>query len=335
MKLTLDLGHTLSGAPVIVRHMDNPHLCIDGRSGSGKSYFLKKMIVQAVRQGSACIAFDYSSDFCDFTPPDDIPFSVKPVGCDDFSLNPLLCDRDQSSSFRAQKLLMPLEQTFRMGLRARAALKQATQQYLDAETAQPSLDRLHEFIKNFCVRTTGLDAALEPLDLLRSVIHCGDCPIDLDLTTPGLTVLDFSELPSRSMQHLLIEIILTTIWSLRAHSGFRDQPPLILVLDEAQNLQWGQDSMSIRILREGRKFDVAGWFSSQWMDKPAAVAALHQTAIQAHFRPDSAGINRIVNALYLSHNERAQCRSLLRNLKMGQFLWQNQDGRIAVVCVTP
>lgn len=331
MKLNLNLGRSLSGASIIARNMDNPHLSVDGRSGSGKSHFLKKLIEQAVQQGAQCIVFDYCADFCGYSPPDGIPFAVREVGSENFSLNPLLCDRDQSPGFRAQKLLMPLEQAFRMGPRAKVALKQATQQYLEEEPGLPSLDRLHKYIERSCVLTRGLAAALEPLGLLNSVIHCGERPIDLNLTTPGLTVLDFSKVPSQSIQCMLIEVILVTIWSLRTCPHI----PLVLVLDAAQDLQWGQDSMAIRILREGRKFGIAGWFSSQWMDKPSAVSALRQAAIQAHFRPDSGGINRIVNALDLSQDERPQCRHLLHQLKVGQFLYQTPDGRIAVVRVDP
>lgn len=334
MNLNLDLGHTLSGRPVIAHGLDNPHISIDGRSGSGKSFFLKKLILQAVRQGAACVVFDYSSDFSNFVPPGDISFSAKYVGKADFTLNPLINIGHQSSAYRAQQLLMLLEQVFPMGPRAKLALRQAAQEYLDQESAIPTLEHLIRYIKHHCALTTGLYAGLDRLELLRSFLSCGEFPIDLDLMSPGLTVLNFSALPSRSMQHFLIEMILTIIWSVCTQSASHEYPPLVLVLDEAQNLSWGQDSMAVRILREGRKFDIAGWFSTQWMDKPDTVAALQQAALQAHFRPDCRGVNRVLNTLDLVSEERGACRQLLHKLRVEQFLRQMEDGRVIVVYVT-
>lgn len=333
MNLTFDLGRTLFGHPVIARNLENPHISIDGRSGSGKSFFLKNLILQAARQGAVCIVFDYSSDFRGYTPPADISFSIKSVGSPDFTMNPLVSIGRQSCAFRAQQLLMYLDQTFRVGPRAKLTLWQETQAYLDSETDLPTPGRLVNYLKNFSAPTTSLFTGLNCLELLCSAIHSGDSPVDLDLFTPGLTVLDFSELPARSMQHLLIELILTTVWSVRTQDNYSDSPPLILILDEAQNLSWGQDSMAVRILREGRKFNIAGWFSSQWMDKPAAVSALQQAALQAHFHPDSGGVNRVLNTLDAAPKDREACRRLLHGLQVGQFLWQMADGRLLVVQV--
>lgn len=63
--LTLDLGCTLSGQKVSLQNADNPHIAVNGKSGSGKSFFLRKLIAQATHQGALCIVFDYTSDFCE------------------------------------------------------------------------------------------------------------------------------------------------------------------------------------------------------------------------------------------------------------------------------
>ena len=69
------------------------------------------------------------------------------------------------------------------------------------------------------------------------------------------------------------------------------------------------------------------------MDKPDAVAALQQAALQAHFRPDSGGVNRVLNTLDLAPEERGACRQLLHKLRVGKFLWQMEDGRVLGVNV--
>ncbi len=44
--------------------------------------------------------------------------------------------------------------------------------------------------------------------------------------------------------------------------------------------------MPVRILREGRKLGIGGWFASQWVENERAKAALRQASVQMHFRQD-------------------------------------------------
>ena len=73
MTLRLFLGQTRSGTPVIWSGASNPHIAVSGRSGSGKSYFLKGLLEQAAGQGAACLVLDYSGDFAAYLPPEGIP----------------------------------------------------------------------------------------------------------------------------------------------------------------------------------------------------------------------------------------------------------------------
>src|SRR5699024_4914695 len=120
-------------------------------------------------------------------------------------------------------------------------------------------------------------------------------PISLDLTNPGLSVLSFDQILNIRIRSLLVELLLGAVWAQRI-SRSNWPHPLILLLDEGQNLNWAQDSMAVRILREGRKYGLVGWFSSQYITRKTAAAALGQAALQAYFRPDDANIPHLARS---------------------------------------
>lgn len=334
MSILLSLGRSNSGASVTWTGADNPHIAVSGRSGSGKSYGLKGLLEQAARQGAVCLVLDYSSDFRTCDPPKDVPFRTIDVVEPNFTINPLA---DPSASGRrssAQRLLSALHSVFRMGPRANLALQKTALAYLSQAKA-PTLEGLVDFI-NADERpvSTGLAAAVEPLELLTTLVHCGDCPTSLDLTSPGITVLGFDQVADGKMRTLLVELILGSVWDQRTSVTSCGNPPLILLLDECQNLNWGGGSMAVRILREGRKFGVAGWFSSQYIQNKNAVAALGQAALQAYFRPDDANVLRLAKAMsQTGHGKPEQWGKVIRSLRVGQFLLQKQGGKPVIVTV--
>lgn len=175
MDVQLHLGFTNSGASVSWTQLENPHLYISGRSGSGKSHFLKTLVFQAVEQGALCIVFDYSRDFSGFLPPDSSPFQQLNVASPALQLNPLVSVNSQSTDVRAQQLLNLMRSVFRFGSRAATALHRCARMYL-METQHPNLQGLLNYAQSQQDVGRGLDAALEPLDLFASLIHSGEAP---------------------------------------------------------------------------------------------------------------------------------------------------------------
>ena len=155
----------------------------------------------------------------------------------------------------------------------------------------------------------------------------------MDLTAPGLSVLSFNQILNTRIRSLLVELLLGAVWAQRISQS--DWPcPLILLLDECQNLSWGEGSMAVRILREGRKYGLAGWFSSQYITQKTAAAALGQAALQAYFRPDDAKIPHLTKSFSQAEAGSApQWSQLIRNLKVGQFLCRQPSGQAFVVSV--
>lgn len=333
MNLTLSLGISPYNRPVLWTDPVNPHISVTGQSGSGKSYFLRGLLEQAAAAGASCIVFDYTSDFRTYTPPEGIPVRRFEVGRPGFSLNPLVGVGDDEAELIVQRLLAAIHSVFRLGSKGSMALREAALFYLDC-TKTPTLRGLAGLLRDM-KQTPGLLAAREPLELLASLLPCGEERLTLDLDTPGLTILGFERFLDRELRSAAIELILSAIWDVwTLRTGHAH--PLILLMDEAQNLGWQRDSMAVRILREGRKHELAGWFATQWVDKPEIVRALGQAALQAHFRPDDRGIFSLARLLGHENPEQtAQFRALLHSLKRGQFILQPPDGKSVLVRVPP
>ena len=69
MSIILHPGYTPSGRAVTWNNTDNPHMYLSGQSGTGKSFLLKKLLIQAAEQGALVLALDYTCDFLHWTPP--------------------------------------------------------------------------------------------------------------------------------------------------------------------------------------------------------------------------------------------------------------------------
>lgn len=325
------LGTSPSGQRLVWRNAENPHSVLTGRSGCGKSYFIKKLLLQAVQQRAVCLVLDYSGDFYEYSPPSDIPFQRVDVLAPEFTVNPLVGAANTETC--AQQLLSLLHSAFPTRSRPTAALWKVVKDYLLLGDT-PTLEGLLHHASTIENPSNALVAALEPLELLCALLHSGDQPISLDLSTLGLTVLDLTSVIDSGMLKIMVEIILRSIWNQQTSVARSSANPVILVLDECQHLDWGQHSMAIRILREGRKYDVAGWFSTQWLSNKEARAALGQAALQAHFRPDDQNITSLAKRLSQSGKaDIRQCQRLVCSLRIGQFLWQRSDGRIVLVNV--
>lgn len=175
--------------------------------------------------------------------------------------------------------------------------------------------------------------ALERLEFLNSLIYCGIEPLSIGLTTPGLVVLDFQETVDRELRMFRIKLLLQTIWNIRSVTVGNSLPPLIVVLDEAQHLSWGADSMAVRILNEGRKYNLAGWFSSQWLDKEGSADAIGQADLRAYFRPEAKNAEKLARLFSPSGKDLPQYRKLIKSLQVGQFLWQRPGGQCVRVTV--
>ena len=89
--------------------------------------------------------------------------------------------------------------------------------------------------------------------------------------------------------------------------------------------------MPVRILREGRKFGIGGWFASQWVENERAKAALRQASVQMHFRQDQDAAAKLARTMSMNMPEkRERYTRLIRSLRKGTFITGNSCGGICV-----
>ena len=82
--------------------------------------------------------------------------------------------------------------------------------------------------------------------------------------------------------------------------------------------------MPVRILREGRKFEIGGWFASQWVENECAKAALREAAVQMHFRQDQDAATKLARTMASNNREkRERYTRLIRSLPRGSFIVEN------------
>lgn len=325
--MKLALGLKWDGTIITSAGEPNDHLFVSGISGSGKSYCLKVLTEQAVRRHAQVIVFDYTGDYRAYVPPGDIPFRRVDVREAEFQVNPLAATPGASTFVRTQRLINVLcTVNPRMGVYARLALLQHVPDYLEA-CSVASIPGLLQHLKEL-PPTKGIQDACEllaPLEMLTG--GCGES-ISLDLRCPGLVVLDFTQVETGWMRRLLVEVILRAIWDKRVNSEPCFQQPLILLLDECQELGWHEDGMAVRILREGRKFQIAGWFSTQWISSKTAAAALKQAGTQLYFRQHYDNAMEAAKALLGNMPEKVHSVSAnLSSLSVGDFIMCDGHGR--------
>lgn len=330
--MELTLGYRGDGQVITTAGAENPHIFIDGISGSGKSFALKRLAEEAVRKGALVIVFDYTGDFGAYSPPEGVPCQRMDVIGGELRINPLSPASGAPALVRAQRLVNLLLAGYRLGNRACMDLLDAACQYLEFCPGIPNVACLVEYIGEVCCPLTkGLESALEPLKGLSHLITSGPEEISIDLDSPGLLILDFGQVESVWMRQLMAELLLRVIWDSRTSAAADARCPLALLLDECQNLNWRQDGMPVRILHEGRKFGIGGWFASQWVENGRAKAALRQASVQMHFRQDQDTAVKLARTLAMNEPEkRERYTRLIRSLRKGFFITGNPCGGICV-----
>ena len=127
------------------------------------------------------------------------------------------------------------------------------------------------------------------------------------------------------------EMILAQVWNEQICPCMASKP-VIFVLDEAHGLHLASQNMSTRILREGRKFGISGWFITQWADDIKMLNTLSQAALRIFFRPGTENIKSLAKALAHGNLKSAlQYRQMIAGMRVGDFFFFNTSGNAVYV----
>lgn len=343
MDFTLSLGRSRSGRELRWCNASNPHISISGRSGSGKSYCLKRLMAQLPKQGVRCIVFDISDDFSNLSllrrfagegveiTAADVRKEVVINPFQKLSMNERLQEEGRDV---AARLSASLKELYHFpGDKQTMYLCDALANFLEETPHAWDLNEFISFVERDETRAKHMLTSLIRLKHLATMVHGGKEGYRWDLDTPGITIIRFDRIPDTISQAILTEFLLDDLWNRKVRAG-ADACPVVVVLDECQRLRFGEQSMPSRILREGRKFEFAGWFSSQWMDDKRTLSALGQAALQIHFHPDPTRARSLARMLSQGKTrETGEFEGALSSLKVGEFLYLDQRGNLVIARV--
>lgn len=333
MNITLELGRTTtSGTPMHWTSAVNAHLNISGQSGQRKTTLLRDLICQLSTQKVHVVVLDCAGDFSgsESYPAAWMPLEKRVIRVQDpkapvssMTPWPLPSGGEESSRQFADRIAGVLQNALRLGSKQWAYLYDVIKGgYEDDGTM--SINYILERIESDAFDFPEAESLRTRLAVLADFSETADDTYDA-FKAPGITVIDAQDLRSTTLRSLVTEIILGNLWGFKL--TYKESCPMIVVLDECQHLRFDENSMAHTILREGRKYNLAGWFSSQWIDKTIAAKALSQAALQIYFRPDDLAIDRTAKRLTQSNPKlQVACKRNLMHLKPGQYFFL-KDGK--------
>lgn len=341
MDYNLILGTTLSNVPLRWENASNGHLALLGQSGRGKSWALKKYLAQLPPQGVHAFIFDGSGDFRGSSTKtfwdSDFPVSYldvrKKANINPFRPMQLTATYMEEPADTAARLTEMILDAYRFrGAAQPVHLRNALTAFMTVSGACPSFPALAAFIRADKRRADKMAPVLARLSDLERLFPGIGGDFRWELDRPGITVLQFDTIPDRATQALVTELLLADLWMEKLQDP-EGTYPVVVLLDECQRFSFQESSMLVRILREGRKFHINGWFASQWLENKTAIHALEQAALRAYYYPGDRNVKALARMLCPDAQQIRQYENLIRRLQVGQFLYADQSGRVLLNCV--
>lgn len=326
MQYQLSLGSLSLGIPLTWEGNPNFHIYMTGNSGQGKTYLFRNLARQIPEMGGRCIIFDYSGDFIAESVQQNWPIAgtdIVDMRSGDITINPFLPERKgETLDEIAERVVALLGSGIRFGIAQWAYLYDTISCGLENNLLHSIADLVSQ-IETDAEHNDTAKRIIPKVKRLGQLLHGNGNPIDWKCNVPGITIINLSTIKDPVTLTILAEILLWSICSPRMSSIPEETTPLVLLLDECQRLRFKDGDTTVRILREGRKYGIWGWFSTQWIHDKMASAALNQAGLRIYFRPNDDDLHK--TALKLSCSNKAKLpvyERQLSNLKRGQFMFQ-------------
>lgn len=244
----------------------NPHICVVGISGSGKSYFLKSFLTRCrLAWGTCALILDWAGEYGTW---------VRQAGGvvvnlgREFGINVLECAPHKRQE-RKKQLLDALEMLTDLGKYPQQRMLCANA--IDAaykRERRPTLYSVYRVLLGKC--KSGDADALQAAYRIGEIIVAGGGlfspkkSMGVSELASGLVCLDLHSLPSESARSL---IALFTLSFVKEHMRSQEYSPsgvkLWVVADEAWKIAKDERSDLISIVREGRKYSFGLIVASQ------------------------------------------------------------------------
>lgn len=318
------------------RELNNRHLLINGNSGFGKTYCIQGLLMESAMQGISSVVFDYTSGFTNtkldpvfknalgdrikqrFIRVDKIPvnpFIKQEISIDDEMFVP------ENNVDVASKISEIFSTVYSLGDQQKSAVYSAVLnglgKYGDRMNFRIMADELEEIGTSYAKTVLSKIQAFTDIDpfAFDEKFSWGDIR-----DSEGMVYIIQLAGYERDVQTLMTELLLWDIWSYSVKNG-DESKPLILVLDEAQNLSHGDKSPSAKILTEGRKFGISGWYATQFMKPQLSddeIQRLQQAGQKLYFCPPDDGVMTVAKNIDINPQGAKEWSERLKKLKKGE-----------------
>ncbi|MFA6489714.1 MAG: DUF87 domain-containing protein [Candidatus Micrarchaeia archaeon] len=260
----------------------NPHLCVAGITGSGKSYFIKTFITRAnIVMGSNALILDWAGEYCDWVrAAGGRVISFGQEGINLLELGGASPHNRSRQVLEALELLAELPKNSPQARLTEEALEQAygskgfaINKPAHSGKKAPTLQDVHRLLlarskskKDAAVSQDSSEAARRIRNLLLSSgksFTVSTFPLSSLLS--GLVCVDLHSLPSESLRSIAGLAILQFVKE-RMRAGEYSATPLpklFVVVDEAWKIASDGNSEVATIVREGRKYGFSLIVASQ------------------------------------------------------------------------
>lgn len=357
-KIEILLGKSkLSGEQITWNYtnkaMANRHLLITGKSGQGKTYAIQSFLMEFAKAGIPIIIFDYTEGFTNKKLNDifkeQLQGRIKQnlIKINKMPINPFLCQEiniheildeevleemseeqirvhsREDSVAVASRMASILCHVYTFGDQQYATIYQACKSGIDAYGDAMNFEHFRKLLEE--MNTKEAKTVLNKLTPFLDT-NLFDTKGTMDwsemLYNEGMVnVIQLTQIP-RDMQIVATEFILWDMWYYSLLHG-EENKPFIVVLDEAQNLDFGEKSPSNKILTEGRKFGWSGWFATQFLKgqlKEDEIGRLQQTSQRIYFRPPDNEITSMATSIDQDRTHVAEWVNKLKKLQKGNCI---------------
>ncbi|MBS3069639.1 ATP-binding protein [Candidatus Micrarchaeota archaeon] len=244
----------------------NPHMCVVGISGSGKSYFLKSFLTRCrLIWGTGALILDWAGEYNTW---------VRQAGGNVVELgrhcgiNVLSCPKEKRQE-RKRELLDALEMLTDLGKYPQQRILYSNA--IDAAYSRESDPTLFSVYKLLLKKCKGNDHdALQAAFRLGELVVAGGGlfspvrSISMDELTVGLVCLDLHSLPSEAARSIVALFTLSFVKEQMRSTKYDESGiKLWIVADEAWKIAQDERSDLINIVREGRKYSFGLIVASQ------------------------------------------------------------------------
>lgn len=317
----------------------NRHMLITGKSGNGKTYFIQCALKELAESGIPAIIIDYTDGF----KPSQLEPEFKEymgerlkqifVAAENFPLSPFKRGRkeldenqfiDEDSVDVAERFKSVIGAVYKdLGIQQLNSIYQAIMRGLSKYGGKLNLSAFRSELEedSSSYAQTALSQLTALLDKNPFEENEEFDWADLDKDGGKVIIIQLTSY-SKEIQRIITEMILWDLWNYKSQYGNKDKP-FAVILDEAQNLNFGDNSPSTKILTEGRKFGWSAWFATQFlkgqMDK-ATISRLQNSAQKIYFAQTEEEATAVANGFADNSEDKKIWRNKLINLEKGNCI---------------